>query len=98
MSRLVLSRAARSDLLNIWEFLSYLSQKKAERTMRGIYERFETLLEFPEAGRRRDELRKGLRSFPVGKHLVFYFIIDDGIRIVRVLHSAQDIESILADK
>jgi toxin ParE1/3/4 len=98
MSRLVLSPAARSDLLNIWEFLAYLSQKKADRTMREIYERFETLLKFPESGRRRDELKKGLRSFPVEKYLVFYFIIEDGIRIARILHSAQDIENALIDE
>jgi toxin ParE1/3/4 len=98
MSRLFVSPAARSDLLNIWEFLSYLSELKADRTMKEIYGRFETLLEFPESGRRRDELKKGLRSFPVGKYLVFYFIIEDGIRIARVLHSAQDIENILVDE
>lgn len=98
MSRLILSPAARSDLLNIWEFLAYLSQKKADRTMKEISERFETLLEFPESGKRRNELRKGLRSFPAGKYIVFYFIIEDGIRIARVLHSAQDIESALIDE
>lgn len=98
MSRLIVSHAARSDILNIWEFLSYLSEQKATRTMKQIHGRFETLLEFPESGRRRDELRKGLRSFPVGKYIVFYFIIEDGIRIARVLHSAQDIESVLADE
>ena len=98
MSRLYVSPAARSDLINIWEFLAYLSERKADRTMKAIYQRFETLLEFPESGRRRDELQKGLRSFPVEKYIVFYFIVEDGIRIARVLHSAQDIEHILIDE
>ena len=47
-------------------------------------------------GRRRDELKKGLRSFPVKKYVVFYFIIDDGVKIARVLHGAQDIDSMFS--
>jgi hypothetical protein len=35
-----------------------------------------------------------LRSFPVGRYVVFYRPQDDGIDVVRVLHSARDIESI----
>lgn len=98
MSRLYVSAAARSDLINIWEFLAYLSERKADRTMKAIYKRFDTLLEFPEAGKRRNELKRDLRSFPVEKYIVFYFIVEDGIRIARVLHSAQDIEQILIDE
>lgn len=98
MSRLYVSSAARSDLINIWEFLAYVSERKAERAMKAIYRRFDTLLEFPESGKRRDELKRGLRSFPVEKYVVFYFIVEDGIRIARILHSAQDIEQILIDE
>ena len=97
MKRLYISAAARTDLINIWEFLAYLSERKADRTMKAIHKRFDTLLEFPEAGKRRDELKKGLHSFSVEKYIVFYFIVKDGIRIARVLHSAQDIENILVD-
>lgn len=48
-------------------------------------------------GRRRDELRKGLRSFPIKKYVVFYFVTGNSVEIVRVLHGAQDIDSILSD-
>lgn len=37
----------------------------------------------------------GLRSFPVGKYLIFYRLIDGGLEIVRVLHGARDIENLL---
>jgi len=59
--------------------------------------RFRMLLDFPQSGTRRDELRRGLRTFPVGSYLVFYFIVEDGIEIVRVLHGRRDIESIFSD-
>ena len=77
MKRLTLSRAARSDLVEISEFIASENPRAANRIHREITARFEKLLRFPELGRRRDELKKGLRSFPVKKYVVFYFIIDD---------------------
>jgi toxin ParE1/3/4 len=36
-----------------------------------------------------------LRSFSVGNYLIFYFPIEGGIDIVRVLQGARDIEGFL---
>jgi toxin ParE1/3/4 len=41
-------------------------------------------------GRARPELSAGLRSWPVGRYLVFYEPREDGINDVRVLHGARD--------
>jgi toxin ParE1/3/4 len=51
------------------------------------------LAQFPNMGISRDELHPGLRSLPVGKYLIFYTLISDGIAIVRVLHGMMDIEA-----
>lgn len=96
--RIVVSPESRTDLVDIWKFLSSRNRTATARIMRDIATRFETLLDFPEAGIKRDELKKGLRSFPVGNYLVFYFITADGIKIVRVLHGRRDIESLFADQ
>ena len=48
----------------------------------------------PAAGRERPELVSDLRSFLVGRYILFYRPIDDGVEIVRVLHGARDIDSI----
>lgn len=43
----------------------------------------------------------GLRFFPVShfrKHFVFYRSVADGIEVIRVLHGARDIHSILAEE
>ena len=71
MKRLVLSPAARSDLKNIGEYIASENKPAATRIVREIKARFKTLLKFPEVGRRRNDLKKGLRSFPAGKYLVF---------------------------
>jgi toxin ParE1/3/4 len=45
-------------------------------------------------GRARNELAADVRSFPVGRYVVFYVPIDAGIDVVRVLHSARDVDAI----
>lgn len=45
-------------------------------------------------GRARVELGADLRSFPFGRYVIFYAPIEDGIDVVvRVLHSARDIDA-----
>lgn len=52
---------------------------------------FERLVETPELGKQRNEIKKGLRSLPVGAHIIFYRILTNHIRIVRVLHGSRDV-------
>jgi len=46
-------------------------------------------------GRTRNEIKKELRIFPKASHVVFYRILKDTIRIVRVLHGSKDLPSFL---
>jgi toxin ParE1/3/4 len=43
-------------------------------------------------GRARDDLRHGLRSFPVGEYVIVYTIEDEDVEILYVFHGRQDIE------
>ena len=49
---------------------------------------------FPNLGRARDELLPGLRSHPVGQHVVFYRVTDDEIIISRIIHGRRDIDAV----
>ena len=51
----------------------------------------------PYMGRARDEIAAGIRSFSVSRYVVFYFPLDDGVEVVRVLDAARDIPA-FADK
>ena len=62
-----------------------------------IDEKFQNLSRQPGLGRRREELAAGLRSFPVGRHVIFYLQVQDCLRIVRVLHGARDVDAVFAD-
>lgn len=91
-----LSRAAEADLLELWVYVFEQSQseQRAEKVIREIVSKFADLAEFPGVGRRRDELGQGYRSFPVGRYMIFYRLVEDGIVISHVLHGAQDTASI----
>jgi toxin ParE1/3/4 len=52
------------------------------------------LADFPNMGTARDDLIKGLRSHAVGNYLIFYFPLEDGADIVRVLRGSRDIEKL----
>lgn len=84
---------AENDLINIWVYIAEDNPINADRFLDKLEERCLLLAEFPETGAHRDELIRNLRSFPLGNYIVFYFVIDGGIDIVRVLHSAMDINA-----
>ncbi len=56
-----------------------------------LEEVFEMLIVNPALGKARDEILPGLRSLPKPSHVVFYRVLPDCIRIVRVLHGSRDI-------
>ena len=62
-----------------------------------IDEKFQNLSRQPGLGRRREELVAGLRSFPVGRYVIFYLQVQDCLRIVRILHGARDVDAVFAD-
>ena len=69
----------------------------AERLLNRINQKCDRLLNFPGMGRTRDELAPGLRSFPIGRFLIFYTEFENGIEVVRVISGYQDIESLFAE-
>jgi toxin ParE1/3/4 len=49
-------------------------------------------------GRARPELAPHLRSLPFRRYVIFYVPLGEGVDIVRVLHSARDIEALFDDE
>jgi toxin ParE1/3/4 len=48
----------------------------------------------PKMGRERPDLKPNIRSFVVMSWIIFYRVDDDFVEIVRVLHSARDLDAI----
>jgi toxin ParE1/3/4 len=95
MLRLLKRPEAENDLEEIWWYIAQDSPHNADRFLDSIQERCLALAEFPQMGVGRDELKMDLRSHPVSHYLIFYFPLEDGIDIVRVLHESRDADSLL---
>lgn len=89
---------ADSDIDSIWYFIAANSgnAEVADRFIESITDRFLLLARHPNIGRVRDEdLRPGLRSFPVGEYVIIYRIHEEDVLILRVLRGSRDIENLL---
>lgn len=90
MPRIIKRPAAETDLDEIWWHIAQDNPINADRFLDRIQDSCHTLADYPHMGVKRDELKPGLRSHPVGNYLIFYFPLTDGIEIVRVLHGSRD--------
>ena len=95
--------AARDDLVEHFVYLAdHSSLATADRFLANAEESFEKLLKRPDLGApvRTVQLElAGIRKWPVKDFenwLIFYLPTDNGISVVRVLHTAQDWWGILA--
>lgn len=98
MKRYHVSARAKIDLAQIWSYIARRNRRAARNVARGIIDRYRLLARFPGIGQRRDDLRPGIRTFPVGNYLIVYRAISDGVEIVRVLHGARDIGAVLDEE
>jgi toxin ParE1/3/4 len=85
---------AQCDLIEIWDYIADDSEARADSFIDTIDRKVQAVANRPNMGRSRDELVEGLRSFPVGRYVIYYRIIPGGIEIVRVLHGARDVDAI----
>ena len=92
INKYLLSQEADFDLEEIFEYTqAEFGLSQAVKYLNEIDDVFVKLIDSPQIGRTRNEIKNGLYSFPVGKHIVFYRILIGHINIVRVLHCVKDL-------
>ena len=84
---------AYEDLLEIWDFIAADNIAAADAWIDKLDQQLFLLASHPLMGRSREELAKGIRSFPIGRYVIFYLPETNGITVVRILHSARDINA-----
>ncbi len=84
------------DEIWLWTAKESGSIEIADRLIDAITERFYLLARHPHVGRRRDDdLRPGLRSFPLGRYTIIYHVEGDDVMILHVIAADRDIEPLL---
>ena len=83
---------ARRDYLDI---LAYTTQawgeRQSDRYAEKLLEGLDSLAAFPYLGKRRDEIAQGVRSLPIEHHVVYYRIVVETIRVLRIKHQRADV-------
>ena len=91
-----LAPEARVDLDEIWLYIaSHGSPDNADRLIESLTKRFFLLGLHPRAGRRREDLRPGLRTFAVGDYLVIYRVDGADAIVLRVVRGSRELRSLL---
>lgn len=90
-----LNRQVKAELDDIWLYIAVESSSLeiADRVVETITDMFLQLSKYPNLGRRRDDIRKGLRSISAGSYVVIYRVEGNNIRILHVVHGRRDIKS-----
>ena len=98
-------RQARQDLVDIFRYYAReAGLRLADRFLSQAEASFTRLADMPGLGTRYEHDHPALADVRVSpitgfrKYLVFYRSVADGIEIVRVLHGARDIQTILAEE
>ena len=92
MSAIRRRRPAREDVLDIWGFIAEDNVRAADVLIDQFDRAFLFLVMHPKSGRLRPDIGPGVRSFVVGKYVIFYRVAPDGIDVGRVMHGARNIE------
>ncbi len=95
MAHIARQPQARRDLIEIWNYIADDNVRSANALIDRVDAKLTLLATNAKLGRVRDELSVGLRSVSIGRYVLFYQQMPDGILLVRVLHSARDLASLL---
>ncbi len=104
MSRVVVLRRADRDIDEQLVFLAKQSHRTAVDFLDSVERTFQLPAESPGRGFRWDDapsLDRGIHVWPVmgfSNTLVFYRPVEQGVEIIRVLHGARDIATILENE
>jgi toxin ParE1/3/4 len=91
MKTYVLSLEAEADVSDIFDYSACeFGFEQAIKYLGDMERAMENLLDNPFSGRERKDIRAELFSIPYVSHVIFYRVLSDEIRVVRILHASRD--------
>lgn len=99
MEKYQLTPEAVSDLFEIWNFISQDNPEAADRVEQAVFRACDLLADSPLAGHVRKDLTTAPVRFwvvhPYSKYLIVYDPGKKPLQIIRILHGARDLPSVL---
>ncbi|ACK70278.1 plasmid stabilization system [Gloeothece citriformis PCC 7424] len=98
MSYYSFSDQAIKDLDEICNYIAEGNPKAASRLFDEIRKKCKLVANFPNIGKSYDKFMSNLRGFIVNDYIIFYYPIDEGIYVLRVVSGYRDLESLFSDE
>ncbi len=96
MKSFVLTPLAEEDIGGIWDYIADDNLDAADRVLKSLESAMARLAKNPALGHWREELAdKRHRFFLVYTYLIVYRAETDPLQIIRVLHAARDVQTLL---
>ncbi|OYW28834.1 MAG: hypothetical protein B7Z47_05430 [Chthoniobacter sp. 12-60-6] len=94
MPTVTYSQQADRDLDDIWDYVAQDSALQADRLWDHFKAKLQYLAKWNTFGSPRFDLCTNCRSYPFGKYCFYYRPTESGIEVLRILHSARDLDQI----
>ena len=96
MKRFILTPRAQQDLNHIWDYIAGDNIEAADRVLDDLARAIRKLAKNPGLGHRRDDLAdERHRFYLVYSYLIVYRPGAKPLQVIRILHAAPDVQSIL---
>lgn len=94
MARVLRSRLAIQDLYEIWSYVEKNNARAAEELINEFTLKFSMLARHTGVGTPRPHVDPRARVFPVGRYMIVFRRLEDGIEVMRVVHGARDLKNL----
>ena len=94
MAKLIIAPSAQQDLADIHDYIARDKPIAAANWVEKIEEKCKLIAATPEFGERRPEYGTDIRSSVVGRYVIFFRPIENGIEVARVIAGDRDIRSL----
>jgi toxin ParE1/3/4 len=93
--RLRRTAQAEANLIDIWVYIARDTPAAADRLLDLLDDKSRALARNPQLGMAREDIAPGVRHFPVGRYLILYRGVGDGVEVVRYVHGMRRLEDLL---
>jgi toxin ParE1/3/4 len=95
MAKVTFSPKSRQDLLDIGDYIAKDSRASAQQFVGKLMAQCQRIGTSPMGYVGREDLAPGLRMAGLGHYVIFFRVIDETVRIERVLHGARNLPIVL---
>ncbi|MBS0591815.1 MAG: type II toxin-antitoxin system RelE/ParE family toxin [Proteobacteria bacterium] len=92
--RVTLAPLAEQDLESIGDYIAQDNPNRVVTFIGELREQCKRIADNPAAYRLRLELGDGIRSCAHGQYVIFFEIVPESMRVVRILHGARDLPTL----